>query len=76
MTPLALLLFAVLPGTTLWDFPRDIVAEQYAEMRGWYEQQIANASRQRLPFLNAERNVNEPCASVCTFCSAVQAPEP
>ena len=33
------LIVATLPGSTHWDFPADIVAEQYAEMRGWYERE-------------------------------------
>ena len=28
-----------LPGTTLWNFPKDIAAEQYVEMRAFYERQ-------------------------------------
>jgi hypothetical protein len=37
----------VLPGTTPWAFPADIVAEQYAEQRAFYERQIAEASQSR-----------------------------
>jgi dienelactone hydrolase len=29
----------ILPNTTRWDFPADIVAEQYAELRAFYERQ-------------------------------------
>jgi dienelactone hydrolase len=50
----ALLLLTALPGTTDWDFPADIVSEQYAEMRAWYERAMARAREQRRPFANAE----------------------
>lgn len=32
-----------LPGTTRWDFPADIAAEQYAELRAFYERQHQTA---------------------------------
>lgn len=54
MISVALFLLAVLPGSTHWDFPADIVGEQYAEMRGWYERAIARARQQRRPFAEAE----------------------
>lgn len=54
MISAALLLLAALPGSTHWNFPADIVAEQYAEMRGWYERAIAHAREQRRAFPEAE----------------------
>jgi dienelactone hydrolase len=55
----ALLALATLPGTTAWEFPADIAAEQYAEMRGWYERAIARAREQRRPFTDAESGRRE-----------------
>ncbi|HZT33225.1 MAG TPA: prolyl oligopeptidase family serine peptidase [Bryobacteraceae bacterium] len=46
----ALLAFEILPGTTPWNFPQDIVAEQYREMIGFYERQIAEAAARRHTF--------------------------
>jgi hypothetical protein len=46
----------LLPGTTLWAFPPDIVAEQYAEMRGFYERQIADAPLTRAAVIPAFQN--------------------
>jgi dienelactone hydrolase len=37
----------LLPGTSTWQFPADIVSEQYREMREFYERRIAAASRER-----------------------------
>ena len=37
----------VLPGTSVWKFPPDIVSEQYREMRQFYERRIAEASQAR-----------------------------
>ena len=34
-----------LPGTTRWQFPADIAAEQYAELRAFYERQHEAAYR-------------------------------
>jgi dienelactone hydrolase len=36
-----------LPGTAQWDFPQDIVAEQYTELRRYFETRIAEASERR-----------------------------
>lgn len=38
---------ATLPGTDHWNFPQDIVAEQYAELRRYFEARIAEAAAQR-----------------------------
>lgn len=38
---------AELPGTTPWDFPKDIVAEQYLELRQYYERELARAASRR-----------------------------
>ena len=37
----------LLPGTTRLDFPADMAAVQYAGLRAFYEQQIADASESR-----------------------------
>jgi dienelactone hydrolase len=50
----ALFALATLPGTSHWEFPADIVSEQYAEMRGWYERAISRARDQRKPFADTE----------------------
>lgn len=42
-----------LPGTTLWDFPNDIAAEQYRELRAFYEQRMAEAERERQQYWQA-----------------------
>ncbi|MCX6622636.1 MAG: hypothetical protein NTY38_16515, partial [Acidobacteria bacterium] len=39
----AALLAAVLAGTEPWEFPADIVAEQYGELRGWFEREIRDS---------------------------------
>jgi dienelactone hydrolase len=39
----------LLPGSVRWVFPADIVAEQYAGQRAFYERQIAEAARSRAP---------------------------
>ena len=39
-SPFYLAAFALLPGTAQWDFPKDIVAEQYAELRSYYEREL------------------------------------
>jgi dienelactone hydrolase len=36
-----------LPGTKLWQFPADIVAEQYRELRTYFEREIATAANKR-----------------------------
>jgi dienelactone hydrolase len=38
---------STLPNSTSWEFPNDIVAEQYRELRQYYEQAIANAQDKR-----------------------------
>ncbi len=38
-----------LPGTTRWNFPADIAAEQYAELRTYFESKIAEAAKNRQP---------------------------
>ena len=43
-----------LPGTTHWDFPPDIAAQQYAELRRYFETRIDEAAAQRIA-LPAER---------------------
>jgi dienelactone hydrolase len=40
----------VLPGTSRWDFPADIVAEQYAELEGYLNAEIRLALDKRQPF--------------------------
>jgi len=40
----------VLPGTSRWNFPAEIVAEQYKELRGFYEKRIGVAARERGKF--------------------------
>jgi len=37
----ALVAASLLPNTTAWEFPADIAAEQYAELRAFYEKRIA-----------------------------------
>lgn len=39
-----------LPETKPWQFPADIVAEQYRELRGYFEREIARLAAQRRPF--------------------------
>src|SRR5262245_28853951 len=39
-----------LPQTTFWDFPQDIVDEQYRELRDFYERQIRDAASRREAF--------------------------
>src|SRR5262249_49585886 len=39
-----------LPNTTPWDFPGHIVAEQYRELRDFYERQIQDAATTREAF--------------------------
>ncbi len=45
----------LLPGTTRLDFPKDMAAAQYAELRAFYEQQIADAARTRQSHWTAEK---------------------
>jgi dienelactone hydrolase len=40
----------VLPGTSRWNFPADIVAEQYAELDRYLDREIRSALEQRQPF--------------------------
>ncbi len=47
ITPSLLGQDAILPGTKPWNFPQDIVAEQYQELRAYYERLIAEAARKR-----------------------------
>jgi dienelactone hydrolase len=44
---LAPAVLAQLPGSSRWDFPPDIVAEQYGELRSYFEARIAEASSKR-----------------------------
>ena len=39
-----------LPGTTRWEFPADIVADQYRELRDFYERQHHDAAGEREQF--------------------------
>lgn len=39
-----------LPNSTHWDFPPDIVNEQYVELRGYFEARIEEAAKQRGQF--------------------------
>ena len=36
-----------LPNSTRWEFPADIVAEQYSELRAFYEREISKAAAAR-----------------------------
>jgi len=38
---------ATLAGTSLWDFPRDIIAEQHNELLRYFEDRIGEAARRR-----------------------------
>lgn len=40
----------LLPGTTRWEFPNDIVEEQYRELRTFYERQHRDAAEERERF--------------------------
>src|SRR5438093_11159211 len=40
----------LLPGTARWEFPPDIVAEQYRELRDFYERQHRDAASERERF--------------------------
>ena len=40
----------LLPGTTRWEFPSDIVADQYRELRNFYERQHRDAAGEREQF--------------------------
>ncbi len=46
-----------LPQTAWWDFPEDIAAEQYQELRKFYERQIREAATERASF--AQRSQEE-----------------
>src|SRR3989442_87886 len=48
-----------LPGSVRWNFPADIVAEQYGELRSYYEQEIASIAGQRRPFDDPEAGRSE-----------------
>lgn len=41
-----------LPGTERWEFPADIAAEQYRELRGYFEREIAELAARRGAVLN------------------------
>src|SRR5436190_10376294 len=43
-----------LPGTTRWDFPANIVDEQYAELRTYFEHKIAEAAKNRRPLSDVD----------------------
>jgi dienelactone hydrolase len=40
-------LLAILPGTAPWDFPKDIVAEQYRELKSYFERKLSEAAAAR-----------------------------
>ena len=49
----------VLPGTARWDFPADIVDQQYAELEGYLDHEIRSALDHRQPFADPVAARNE-----------------
>ncbi|HWB97389.1 MAG TPA: dienelactone hydrolase family protein [Bryobacteraceae bacterium] len=47
---------AALSGTSPWDFPRDIVSEQYGELRHYFEERIQDAARERSRYWEGDRD--------------------
>ena len=45
---------STLPGSSLWSLPPDLAAEQYAEMRSFYEDQITEAAGNRSRLWNVD----------------------
>lgn len=48
-----------LPGTTRWDFPPDIVTEQYVELRRYFEARIDEAAQHRSRFWEGAQAVEQ-----------------
>ena len=48
-----------LPGTARWDFPPDIVTEQYVELRRYFEARIDEAAKQRSHFWEGAPTVEQ-----------------
>lgn len=49
----------VLPGSAVWNFPADIVAQQYSELRTFYERGIDRAAKTRRPPSDPQRARSE-----------------